>query len=247
MEPELEPVVAYRRVSTDDQAKEGTSLEAQEQTILAYCRAERLRVVGWFCDPGISGANPDRPDLKRALEVIDRGEARGIVAAKLDRLTRNLRQWLDLVDQRFGPGKGQRLYLARDAVDVSTAMGWLLAAIRVAISEFEVRNGAERTEDVMGPKRAKGHRLGTVPYGMELDPGGPRNADGNLIGLIPCEDELVILRTMRDGRANGWTFRRIASQLNEASVPTRSGRPWRASTVQQILARSSDAENQAAP
>lgn len=237
MQPEPKRVVAYTRVSTDEQAAKGDSLEAQEERIAAYCRMEGLCVMEWFCDPGISGGDPGRPGLKRALETLDRGEADGIVVAKLDRLTRNLRHWLDLVDQRFGRADGHRLYLVRDAVDLTTAMGWFLSVIRVAISQLEILVGAERTADVMGPKRAKGHRLGTIPYGRELDPAGPRNADGNLVGLRDSPVELAVLESMRAGRAKGWSYRQIATQLNDGNVPARSGGVWRASTVQQILSR----------
>lgn len=230
-------VIPYRRVSSDEQATRGVSLEAQEERLDAYCRTEGLRVVCGLCDPGRTGGDMDRPGLKRALELLDGGEADGLVVVKLDRLTRCLRDWELLCDRYFLPGRGKRLCVVMDPVDLESATGRMLARIRIAVGQHELETTIERTADAMLHKRSKGERLGTIPYGQELDPFGARSADGRLIGLRDNHLELGTLSIMKARRAAGDSYRSIAATLNAGGFPTRSGRPWAASTVQQILAR----------
>ena len=93
-----EGVLGYCRVSTEDQARDGISLAAQRNRIEAYCEAHGLRLVRIEEDAGISAKKTtNRPALQRALEALREGEATGLVAVKLDRLSRTTRDVLDLV------------------------------------------------------------------------------------------------------------------------------------------------------
>ncbi|UCF41683.1 MAG: recombinase family protein, partial [Gemmatimonadota bacterium] len=93
-------LVGYCRVSTEEQAREGVSLDAQRKRLAAYCTAHGFELAGVESDEGLSGGVPpaQRPGLTRALEQVRRGEAAGLVVVKLDRLSRSVRDVLDLAD-----------------------------------------------------------------------------------------------------------------------------------------------------
>lgn len=233
-------VIPYRRVSSDEQAARGVSLEAQEERLAAYVRSEGLCAVEWLCDPGRTGGDMERPGLKRALELLDAGEADGLAVVKLDRLTRCLRDWELLCDRYFLPGRGKRLHVLVDPVDLETATGRMLARIRIAVGQHELETTIERTEEAMAHKRRAGERLGNLPYGKRVAEDGKT--------LVADQFELGVLHLMTGRRAAGWTYRGIANELNLCGLRSRSGRPWAASTVQQILARAQAQESdRAAP
>ncbi len=91
-------VIGYCRVSTEDQAGNGVSLDAQRHRIEAYCTAHGLVLAHVEEDAGISAKKTtNRPGLQRALSALSDGDADGLVAVKLDRLSRTTRDILDLV------------------------------------------------------------------------------------------------------------------------------------------------------
>ena len=84
-------VVGYIRVSSEGQATEGVSLDAQRVKLAAYCTAMDLELVGIEADEGVSAKSLRRPGLQRALGLLDAGAADGLLITKLDRLTRSVR------------------------------------------------------------------------------------------------------------------------------------------------------------
>src|SRR5437868_1373044 len=102
--PKAARVVGYVRVSTDMQAQEGVSLEAQRARLKAYCVAQDLTLIEIIADEGLSAKSLDRPGLRRALSMLDRYEAQGIVVLKLDRLTRSVKDLGFLCDTYFRDG-----------------------------------------------------------------------------------------------------------------------------------------------
>lgn len=91
-------VVGYLRVSTEKQVDEGISLAAQREKLVAYATAMDLELVALVEDAGVSAKNIKRPGLERALAVLDDGGADGLLVAKLDRLTRSVRDLGKLVE-----------------------------------------------------------------------------------------------------------------------------------------------------
>lgn len=93
--------VGYARVSTDEQAREGVSLDAQRERIRAYATAKGLAMVDVLADEGVSGKDLRRPALEELLARCQRGEVAHVVVLKLDRLTRRTRDLLTLVETVF--------------------------------------------------------------------------------------------------------------------------------------------------
>lgn len=223
-------LIGYPRVSTEDQAADGVSLAAQEERIRAYCLAQGhdVTIIG---DEGVSGTTaPDsRPGLARALSMLRAGEAEGLVFLRLDRLTRSVRDLLALVDRCAR--EGWSLQSVTDKWDTSTPVGRFTLTILGAVAQLERDMISTRTAEALAHKRAQGCRLGAAPYGWRKVAG----ADGKLTALEPVEAEQTIIVRVRELLLLGSTQDRVADALNQAAVPSRSGRPWSRRGVQCIL------------
>src|SRR5262245_24628947 len=115
-------VIGYTRVSTDEQADKGLSLGAQRAKIEAYCALYDLELVELIEDGGASGKTLKREGLQRALKMLRKGAANGLVIAKLDRLTRSVVDGGTLFAEYFGE-KGFELLSVADHIDTRTAAG----------------------------------------------------------------------------------------------------------------------------
>ena len=92
--------VGYVRVSTDQQAQEGVSLDAQQVRIRAHCISQDLDLVDLIIDDGYSAKSLERPGVKRVLAMLKEGRADAVVVVKLDRLTRSVKDLGILLCQR---------------------------------------------------------------------------------------------------------------------------------------------------
>lgn len=201
--------IGYRRVSTGMQAESGAGLDAQESAI----RAEAAR-HGWeleiVTDVGLSGATMNRPALSSALARLDRGDADVLISAKLDRVSRSVRDFAGLLER--AQRKGWRLVLL-DLGDTSTAAGEMTANIIASAAQYERRLIGQRTREGLAAKRAQGVRLGRP-------------------SVLPVE---VVARIVADHRA-GASLRTIAAGLSADGVTTaRGGGTWHASAVRAVL------------
>lgn len=225
-------VLGYTRVSTDEQAAEGVSLKAQEARIEEFCTAGDFDLEMVYIDAGRSADSLDRPGLDDLRRRLAADEIDGIVVAKLDRLTRRLRDWCELLAAHFSRAAGRRIWTPSGPLDTWTAAGRLVIAIQVAVSEWELDTIVERTVEARDFKRSKGERLGTVPYGWDL------GRDGKT--LERNEREQGRIAWMRQLRSEGYSFAGIATVFDDGLIPSKSGKRWHASTVRQILERTID-------
>lgn len=223
-------VVGYIRVSTEEQASEGVSLDAQRAKLEAYARLYELDLVAVEVDAGASAKTLERPGLRRALARLEGGDVEGLLIAKLDRLSRSVADWNALIEAHFGPGGGRQLFSVADSIDTRTAAGRLVLNVLMSVAQWERETIVERTRDAMAHKRTRSERVGQVPFGHDLAPDG-RN-------LVPNARELAALADVRRWRAEGRTLRAIAAELTRLGVPTKNGRPtWTHTTVADILRR----------
>jgi len=224
-------VVGYARVSTEEQARFGVSLDAQREKIPKYCDVHDLDLVAMEVDAGVSAKSLDRPGVQRVLTMLDLCQAYGVVVMKLDRLTRSVRDFCELVDHYFGDKGGKQLFSIGDSIDTRTAMGRLVLTFGIAIAQWERETIVERTQGGMDQKRSKGEWLGgRIPYGFGL------SQDGST--LVALESEQFFLgQILQFRQVEKLSLQSIADRLNMLDVPTRSGSIWRASTIQSILAR----------
>lgn len=215
--------MAYVRVSTEQQADQGNSLEAQCAKLAQYAALYDLEVIATEVDAGASASSLDRPALKRALAALDDGRAEGLLVVKLDRLTRSVKDLCHLVDAYFSAGAKARLMSVSENIDTSSASGRLVLNILVTVSQWEREAAAERTAAVMGHLRATGRFTGGwPPYGFRVDDEGNLQED-------PAEQAIIL--EARTFKAAGMSLRAIASAL----PPARNGKSFDAKQISRML------------
>ncbi len=220
-------VVGYVRVSTNEQAETGVSLAAQEEKIRGYCKLNDWECVEVIRDDGHSAKDLKRPGLKRILDELPLKARRfeGIVVAKLDRLTRSLRDLVRLTE--LSDKHKVTLVSIQEAVDTGTATGQLFRNIVTAISEWERGVIGERTREALAYKRRNGERVGAIPYGFALAEGGKL--------LVPVPAEMRVLERIQKEWNGGMSYSLIADGLNADLIPTKHGGTWYAATARSVL------------
>jgi site-specific DNA recombinase len=217
--------IGYVRVSTEKQADFGVSLEAQAEKVRAMAVVQGAELVDVIVDAGESAKSLNRPGMTRLLVLVDSGAVQTVIIAKLDRLTRSVKDLAELLE-RF-TRRGVSLVSVAESLDTGTAAGRLVLNIMVSVSQWEREAIGERTRDAMHHKRANGERVGTVPFGYRAA------ADGLHLETDPAEQG--ILFRVRELKAAGRTTRQIADELNRQGFTTRRGTAWRFQYVAEAL------------
>ncbi len=222
----MDSVIGYARVSTVEQAESGISLDAQRHRLKAYCDAHGLVLARVEEDRGISARRTtNRPALQRALQALRKGEVVGLVAVKLDRLSRTTRDVLDLVAR--AEKESWALHSIEERLDTSSAQGRFVVTLLGALSQLEREQAAERTKCAMAELRRQGKRIsGKPPFGYRFE--GGRVAE--------VAEEQVILGRIRELRDAGKGCYAIASALNrEGVLNPRTGKAWFFGTLRSVL------------
>jgi DNA invertase Pin-like site-specific DNA recombinase len=203
-------VVGYTRVSTVDQGESGLGLQAQREQIERECERRGWELVRVEEDV-LSGSTMQRPGLSAALEACRSGEVSGVVVAKLDRVSRSLIDFVNLIAEATRDGWN---VVALDlGVDLSTPTGEFFGTVLAAMAQWERRLIGERTREALAVAKANGVQLGR--------PSGIPDELRARIGWL---------------RGNGVTLNRIANTLNDENVPTsQGGERWYPSTVKAVL------------
>lgn len=229
-------VVAYLRVSTEGQAEVGVSLDAQRAKVTAYAALYDLDLVAVIEDAGASAKTLDRPGLREALAKLDAGEADGLLVAKLDRLTRSVRDLGTLLDQGFR--ERFALLSVAENVDTRSAAGRLVLNVLASVSEWEREAIGERTREALQHLKAEGVRLGGAALGWtrieERDEEGRQR-------WAEAKDEATTVRRIFELHRQGETLRGIARALAAEGHRTKRGGAWTHKHVSKVLARAPEA------
>ncbi|QSF46528.1 recombinase family protein [Paenibacillus tianjinensis] len=222
---DIRSVALYCRVSTDEQAREGVSLDEQQERLKAYCRA-----MGWteqvqlFVDDGYSAKNLDRPELKRLLQAVKSGNVSRIMVTKLDRMSRRLLDLLNLIDM-FQNCEVSFVSIS-ESFDTNTPSGRLTLQVLGAVAEFERERIRERVFENMFHAATTGKWLTQSPYGYDL-------LDKS---LVINDKEADIVRRVYDLYLNeGLGFYSIAKRLNEEGIPSRQRKEWSIRAIKLML------------
>lgn len=213
----------YARVSTEDQAVEGFSLDAQIKRLEAYCRVRGWEPVGYYRDEGYSGRNTERPEYRRMLSESDNWDV--LLVLKMDRIHRNSVNFTMMMDSLRSMGK--EFNSVQEKFDTTTAMGRFVMDIMQRIAQLESEQIGERTFMGMEFKARNGTgRLGSGhPYGY-------RCVDG---GLEVIEHEATTVRDIFNLYVRGSTMQDIAGFLNNQDIPAKKGGKWNKQSVCNIL------------
>ena len=217
--------VAYVRVSTDEQVRNGVSLEAQAASIEDWATNAHIQLIRLFEDAGISGTGiRQRPALQEAPRLSCEEKA-VLVVYSLSRLSRSTKDTLQIAEKLDKAGAD--LVSLSEKIDTTNASGKMIFRLMAVLNEFERDQVSERTKAALNHKKSKGLVYSPVPYGFRRE--GDR--------LIPVEQEQRILDLMLEFRSQGKSFRWIADYLTEKSIPTKNGGKWYPATVRGMLKR----------
>lgn len=229
-ETEITRVSAYLRVSTDEQARSGLGLDAQE----TRCRA-MATVKGWpepflSKDEGVSGTTEvrRRPALRALMEQVRAGRVQAIIIAALDRLGRKTRLVLDLVEELTAHDVA--LVSCRESLDTTSPQGQFVLTLFAALAQLERDLIADRTRQALAEHgRRDGEKGGSLPYGY-------RRTD---LGVRIDRSEAATVRCIFDWHAEGLSLRQIAERCTQRHAPSPRGKAhgrWGHTTVKSILA-----------
>lgn len=225
-------LVAYVRVSSDCQ-KENTSLDAQRDCIRQYCAAFGYEVVCCFEEVESGSSTTARPELKKALTVLEAGEADGIVCTKLDRFARNALDGLRMFNELRAQGK--QLVIIDLRLDTSTPIGQCILTVLLAFAELERNMILDRT--VQGLEKVRemgGYVNGNPGYGYKSAPA----PDARKCKVkVPVPEEQAWIQRMIEWRNAGWSMQLIVNELTRLGVKSKRGKGWMKVTVKQILQR----------
>ena len=223
----VQRAVGYVRVSTQEQADQGVSLEAQAARIRAYADLNGLDLVEVYVDNGVSGGKPiyDREGGRALLDTLKRKEAAHIISVKLDRLFRNTRDCLDNATAWDKAGVGLHIIdMGGQSLNTRSATGKFVVTMLAALSELERGLISERTTAALGYMKENLKPYAPTPMGY--------TREGET--LIANAPELATVKRAQALRSDGLSYRGIADTLNAEGAQTKNGGKWYASTVRYV-------------
>jgi len=225
--------IGYIRVSTQGQAEDGVSMEAQEAKVRAWAELNNASEVVIFKDEGISGKRSDnRPGLQAALDASDRGDA--LVVYSLSRLSRSTKDTLALSDQL--QKREVDLVSLSEKIDTTSAAGKMVFRLLAVLSEFERDQISDRTRAALQYKRANGQKTGgDVPFGY-------RARSGRLIENVKEQEAVKKILALRK---KGKSLRDICHALEAAGHRRKGGSAqWPAVSVLRICEREAKSQSE---
>ncbi len=251
MKPEQPRVAAcYARVSTDMQREKGHSIEYQRESLLKYSKEHGLNPV-LYVDAGISAKDTRRPELQKMLEDIKNGRVSVVLVTKLDRITRSLKDLVNL--KEIFDAHGVSFKSLTESFDSSTAMGRFTSSLFGSIAEMEREIIGERVREAMRHRAGKGHYNGGVvafgfsSYAQQLRihrNKGMSAEEAEKAAKEKCSEEkrlcvnpeeAAVLRQIFDKYIETESLRAVTHWLNTKRYKSRYGTSWAATSVRRVL------------
>ena len=220
----MQKAIGYIRVSTQGQADEGVSLEAQRAKIEAWCNLNDAELVAIFEDAGVSGASMNgRDGLHAALKATSKGMA--LVCYSISRIARSTRDMLEIAERLNT--RGSDLVSVTEKIDTTTAAGRMVFKMLAVLADFERDQIGERTKMALAHKRNIGEVYAATPFGFDA-------IDGR---LVEVKKEAMVIADILRMREAGSSLAEIAESLNARGVEGKRGGRWYASTVRYLINR----------
>lgn len=217
-------VAIYTRVSTDEQAKEGFSLRAQEDHLRSYAKGRGFSIYDVYSDEGYSGKNYNRPEVQRLFKNLYEGKFQGILIKSVDRISRRLSDISKLLDDVLVPNNC-RLIISDNNLDSSSLGDTMLINLLGNFAQYERGVIINRVKAGMKKRAELGYWNGGVVLGYDVVNKG----------LVVNESEAMLVKKIFELRARGDGYKVIANTLNEEGCRTKKGRLFSICTIKTIL------------
>lgn len=215
------PAHIYVRVSTDEQAEEGYSLQAQERACRLYCAAVGVPLARVWCDDGYSGTTARRPAFLAMLAAAQPGDL--VLVHKLDRFSRNVRLLLETIESL--KEKNISLLSVSEQIDFSSPIGRVMLTLLAAFAQYYVDNLREETAKGWREKAQRGRWVGPVPIGYQ------KRADG----VLEPSGDAETVRELYRLYLSGLSYLDVAAELNRRGLRGPAGHPWGRENVRVVL------------
>lgn len=198
-------IALYARVSTDEQAEHGFSIDSQKDRLEAYCKSQAWEDYRFYVDDGYTGTNTDRPALQLMLTHIKEGKIQTVVVFKLDRLSRKQKDVLQLLEDQFEKNK-VAFKSVTEYFDTASPLGKVFLGILAAFAQFERDTIVERVTNAMVTRTKKGlWNGGPPPFGYRYDI--------ELKKLLIHPEEAEIVREVFKKFIQGYSYGKISDSI----------------------------------
>ena len=212
----------YIRVSTEDQAREGFSLPEQEKRLRAMCEYKGYEIYKVYEDAGISAKTGNtRPGFEELLQDIRDKKCNTIVVLKLDRLTRSVYDWENIL--KFLEENDAYLDCANDDINTTNANGKMISRILTSVSQQEIERTSERTKVGLSGAIKEGHIPHKAPFGY-------KHVDKKLIPDEATKDQVIRIFNLY---YQGNSYQTISNLYNKEKVFGKTN--WKDSTILKII------------
>jgi site-specific DNA recombinase len=213
----MKKAIGYCRVSTDDQSN---SAEAQEKRIRSWASLHGVELLDVIVDIGEFSGNLDRPGAIRVLDLVNRKQVSAVVITKIDRMSRSVRDILDLVDT-FN-AKEVAFVSIDESIDTKSPLGQFFITIVTAFAELERKLIGSRTKAGLDHIKSQGFPAGRAPFGWTAQ---PRTDEERRLKIrkpmLENKTEQAIIKIVMSMRNRGESWKNIAAELNARGYRTR--------------------------
>lgn len=222
----MEKAVIYARVSTEDQAQHGISLDAQVNRCVEYVSVQNYDLVDTVVDAGISGKSTDRPGLQRILSLVQKKKIHHLVTLKLDRLSRRTIDALNLVEMLTRKNVKLHLVTENGSINSDNADDEFMLTLKAGFAQLERKKIGERTKFALDRKRQLGERISlNAPYGHMFE-------DEKVVDNPQEQKTIMKILKLRD---TGLSIRSIIDELTRRKMFNRNDSPFSIPSIHRIL------------
>jgi len=215
--------IGYACINTLSQKPKNLGLDVQEALIREYADNTGLEVTEVVKETTESNNTVNQPLLRELLERSGDDGFQVLIVARLDRLTRNIRQLNQIIQVLCKKGKVQLISL-EEKLDTRSEIGSMALNIIDIVTKWDNKRISDRTREIIAKKRAKGERVGHAPFGYTY-----KNKK-----LVAVEAELKTIKLIRELRDKSLSYHKIAKHLNDKKVTSKRGGIWYAETVKTV-------------
>ncbi|WDL99183.1 recombinase family protein [Alicyclobacillus sp. ALC3] len=229
-------VALYVRVSTEEQAEYGYSIDAQLDTLRTFCKLHGKTITDEYVERGVSGTTIEgRPELLRMLHDAERGNFSELLVWRINRLSRKQLDLMQIMKQLEQLGVGFESFTEK--FDTSSPMGKFALQMMGAVGELERNTIVENVKSGMKQRARRGQWNGGIVLGYEttqLKASGNRRERVTTLEVVP-EEAAIVRRIFEMYGTSGLGLKAIANRLNHEGHRTKKGNPFSVYGVSEIL------------
>lgn len=224
----------YIRVSTQEQAEKGYSIQAQKHTLIEYCKSQGFNDYQVYVDEGISGTSTNkRIALQRLLEDAEQQHFQGVFVWKINRLVRNLVDLLSIVErlEKYNVS----LKSVSEQFETTTPQGRFILTMMGAVGQLERETIVDNTKLGRQQRNKEGWYCGARILGYDVITKEVCIQEELETNLKVNKQEAVIVKEIFELFASGKGYKAIVNQLNKKGVRTKTGKLFTIGVVCKIL------------